>query len=277
MVFLGAAALSVVVGLVLGRIIRRQNRIGPVEGAGREWIHVDNLTEPAIMLAALLMAFMLVQTYASFQRAEEHAASEAATVLSEEQSAVLLVDADRDALQADLICYARSVVHQEWPGMAEGRGADAVTTHWEEEVRTDLVAAADRDTVRLDTSGLVGLESTRATDRRERIAEVEPAVPGALSWLIELTALSVLVLLCVFTWHLRPLVRLILVGTVAMLVLMVAVGVRELDTPFTGFVAVEPNAMEATLAEIDPGAASPALPCDPSGMPAAPAPASSGR
>ena len=87
--------------------------------------------------------------------------------------------------------------------------------------------------------------------------------------MIDVTALLVLVLLCVFTWHLRPLVRVVLVGTVVVLVLMVVVGVRELDTPYSGFVTVQPTAMRATLAEIasTTSAGGAALPCDESGSP----------
>ena len=262
LVFVGAALLAIVLGLVLGRVVRRQNRTGPVDGPGREWINVEDVTGPAITLAALLLAFMLVQTYSSFQRAEEHAATEAATVLTEHQSTDLLAEPQRSAVRGELVCYARAVVALEWPAMADG-GSDESTTYWEEQVRAQLAAAADQDTARLSVSGLVDLEDARSTSRRERIAEVEPAVPGALSWLIELTALSALVLMGVFTWHLRPLVRGILVGTVVVLVVMVVVGVRELDTPFSGFVALEPSAMRATLAEIDAPAAS--LPCDPTG------------
>lgn len=266
--FMGAAVLAIAVGLVLGHWVRRQNQAGPVDGAGREWINVEDLTGPAITLAALLLAFMLVQTFSSYQRAEQHAATEAATVLAEHEAATFLGEPDRTAVRTDLVCYARAVAEREWPAMADG-GADPVTTQWEEQLRSNLVAAADRDDARLGVSGLVGLEVDRTTSRRERIAEVEPAVPGALSWMVELTALSILVLLSVFTWHLRPLVRVILVGSVVGLVLMVVVGVRELDTPFSGTVALEPTAMRATLTEMahTMAAGGAALPCDRTGEP----------
>lgn len=268
--FLGAAVLAILVGLVLGRVVRRQNRGGPVDGAAREWINVEDLTGPAITLAALLLAFMLVQTHSSFQRAEQQAASEAATVLAEHQATAFLGEPDRTAVRTDLVCYSRAVVEREWPAMADGH-ADPITTRWEEQLRADLAAAAARDDARLGVSGLVDLEVSRATSRRERISEVAPAVPAAVSWLIELTALSILVLLCVFTWHLRPLVRTILVGTVVVLVLMVVAGVRELDTPFGGFVRLDPSAMQATQTEIAETAAAggAALPCDRTGEPVA--------
>ena len=54
------------------------------------------------------------------------------------------------------------------------------------------------------------------------------------------------------------------VGTVAGLVLLVVVGVHELDTPVTGFVAVKPVEMRTVLAEIDADA-----PCDEAGTPLA--------
>ncbi|MCB0895334.1 MAG: DUF4239 domain-containing protein [Nocardioides sp.] len=266
--FVAAAVAAILLGLVLGRSVRRQNRNGPVDGAGREWINVEDLTGPAITLAALLLAFMMVQTYSSYQRAEQHAATEAATVLAEHEAARFLTEPDRTTVRTDLVCYARAVAEREWPAMADGR-SDPLAEHWEERLRSALVAAADHDQGRLGVSGLVDLEVDRTTSRRERIAEVEPAVPGALGWMVELTALTILVLLCVFTWHLRPLVRVILVGAVVTLVLMVVVGVRELDTPFSGYVALQPTAMRSTLTEVagTSAAGGAALPCDRTGGP----------
>lgn len=255
-------AVAVTAGLGLARVVHRRHPEGPVDGARREWINVEDLTGPAITLSALLLAFMLVQTYGSFQRAEEHASSEAGIVDSEYQAAALLPAADRDAIRGDLVCYTRSVAVQEWVALADRTSAPVVDT-WTGDLESDIVGAAAHDSARLSLSDLVALESQLVSAHDERVAEAAPAVPRLLTWMIEIAALLMVVLLVGFTWHLRPLVRFSLVASVVVLLLLLVTGIRDLDSPFSGAIRISSGRIEATLAQIDHGAA----PCTADGTP----------
>ncbi|MEP9361681.1 hypothetical protein ABLE68_01865 [Nocardioides sp. CN2-186] len=247
-----ALAAAVAIGLSLARAVRRRHPEGPVDGARREWINVEDLTGPVVTLVALLLAFMLVQANNSYQRAEEHAATEAGLVESEYNAAGLLDEPDQGTLQGDLVCYARAVADLGWPRMVEGE-AHPVVNLWSAQIQQDLRVAVDTDADRVGLSNLVPLQSDLTTSRDERLAETKPAVPAAMTWLIELAALLVIVLLIGFTWHLRRLVRLSLVLTIGVLFLLLVVGINELDTPFSGAISISPDRMKAVSARIESG------------------------
>lgn len=259
-------AVAVVLGLALSRAVHRRHPEGPLDGAGREWINVEDLTGPAVTLVALMLAFMLVQTYNSFQRAETQAATEAGVVDAEYDASTLLPAADGDAIRGDLVCYARAVSEVEWDTMTD-QEASPVVASWRSVLKSDIAAAADHDPDRLSLSGLVALETQLVATHDERVAETSPAIPRGITWMVEIAALLSIVLLIGFTWHLRPLVRLSLVVSVSVLLLLVVLGIRELDTPFSGVIAIPPDRMHETSATIEAGGAGADAPCDAQGAP----------
>ncbi len=55
--------------------------------------------------------------------------SEASAVLDMSRTAALYSPSERDQVRADLYCYGRAVVYQEWPAMGHGRSSPLVD-HW---------------------------------------------------------------------------------------------------------------------------------------------------
>jgi hypothetical protein len=263
-----ALLVAIVIGLVLARVMSRRYPTGPFDYKSGEWLKVKDVVSLCGTLVALLLAFMLVQTFGSYQRAETHSATEAGVVDAQYQAAGLLGDQDRDAIRGDLACYARSISELEWVTMRDDESSPTVDG-WRDQLQADISAAAETDPDRLSLSDLVVHQNDLTGARDERLAEVEPAIPQSISWLIEITTLMVLILLISFTWHFRRLPRLMIITTVALLYLLLVGGIRELDTPFSGAVHIAPTRMHDTIARMDSSGDAAAMPCDADGVPTA--------
>jgi hypothetical protein len=71
---------------------------------------------------AVLLAFVILAAFQTYNGAHSGAASEATALLDMARNAELFPAHQRDQLRSDLICYGRAVVSYEWPAM---RGATA--------------------------------------------------------------------------------------------------------------------------------------------------------
>src|SRR5213592_2247186 len=70
---------------------------------------------------AVLLGFVVFLAFESFDTSRTGAVTEAQTIAQEFETAQLMPAAVRDRFSGELVCYARSVVHQEWPRMQSGR------------------------------------------------------------------------------------------------------------------------------------------------------------
>src|SRR4051794_16378797 len=77
---------------------------------------------------AILAGFVVVLAFQSYDASRTGAQAEARIVAHQFETAQLLPQRVRARLSGDLVCYARSVVHQEWPRMMSHPQPDAVST-----------------------------------------------------------------------------------------------------------------------------------------------------
>src|SRR4051812_49864676 len=75
---------------------------------------------------AVLLGLVVVLAFTSYDESRTGAETEALTVAQQYEVAHLLPPAGGRRLAAELICYARSVVHEEWPRMQDGTQTDAM-------------------------------------------------------------------------------------------------------------------------------------------------------
>jgi hypothetical protein len=97
---------------------------------------------------AVLLAFVVFVGFQSYTKARDGATTEAAAVTTLFRTALFWGPEQRDDLQGKLACYARAVVSQEWPLMADERSStvvDAWRDDLEETIRSlDLRTEAHR-------------------------------------------------------------------------------------------------------------------------------------
>jgi hypothetical protein len=137
---------------------------------------------------AVLLAFVVLEAFQSFNDAKTGAEQEATTVLQLSRTAEFFPAEQREPIEGDLLCYGRAVVHEEWPAMKHGLRSPVVQI-W--------VNGLERSLHRLqpDTPArqaaflqLLGQQDQRTDARRARISEANRALPPPVWFVLALGA-----------------------------------------------------------------------------------------
>jgi hypothetical protein len=176
---------------------------------------------------------------------------------------------ERDDLRADFMCYARAVIHQEWPAMRRGERAPVVDT-WITAYRTMFQGLALRSAgERLGLQDLLASARDRTYGRRDRLAEATPSVPTPL-WvgLVLAGCIVVAIQLMMADPREQTLVQGAMIGAVAAMVASGLLLINFLDHPYRSAPgSIQPSQMTLTLGmmrEQEPGLR---LPCRVDGVP----------
>src|SRR5512134_596009 len=70
---------------------------------------------------ALLLGFIVFLAFESYDNSRAGAEAEAHLVAQQVETAQFFDDDDAQKFTGQLVCYARSVIHTEWPEMESGR------------------------------------------------------------------------------------------------------------------------------------------------------------
>lgn len=257
-----AAALALVAGLVGHRFLR-----GRLEAEETPALTIRDFVLPLQTLTVFVLAFVLVTASASNGKADEAVRKEAGVVDHMFEVADYAPTAQRQRLQADVVCYVRAVRAQEWPAMAHGQASEA-PNRWSTDFRTALRQMGD------DASAfgmLVSADKERSEARQTRIAESTPAIPGAVYWLM-LAALAFLVITLALCLP-RQNTTLVTTGLVILTMLLTSVllVIRDVERPFSGVIRVTPAAMTTVENDIsedfNTAYGEGRLPCDSAGKP----------
>src|SRR5215218_1756496 len=140
---------------------------------------------------AVLLAFVVLVAFEQFNDAKDGAQAESDAVIELFRDAAFFDRADRTRMQADLVCYARAVVEQEWPAMREGNGDPLpVVERWV----VDLQAVYQRLPVRTPReeavfASILELRTARIDARRERLSQAEQTVTSPVWFILIVGAL----------------------------------------------------------------------------------------
>jgi hypothetical protein len=137
---------------------------------------------------AVLLAFVVLEAFASFNDARSGAESEATAVVELSRNSQFFADADRERFAGTLICYGRAVISSEWPAMKHGERSQLVQgwvedmgrAHRQIEVRTPTQESAFLE--------LLDQESTRVEGRRMRLSESIRNLPPPIWFILGLGA-----------------------------------------------------------------------------------------
>ncbi len=220
---------------------------------------------------AVILAFVFLLTFQSFDRARTSASSEADSVLSLFHIADQFPVPEQRLLKADLVCYGRSVVHIEWKTLAHDEQSP-VTRDWALALDHDFNAGDSGGDERVAAAYGAWYDQTdqRQAGRQGRIDEASPFVP-ALVWVFLLAGGALVI---AFVWLFadpgeRTFAQAALPVGVTTVVVSGLVLVAFFDGPYRDTSgAVRPVSMQRQLqiidSEIGPGVP---LPCDAQGRP----------
>jgi len=113
------AALVIIVVVLAGALgllahRRLSRRLATESQDSAEGIPLTDLLAPVRILVALVLAFVLVQTFSSYEDASDAANDEASAVSTEAVAAALLPSPTGPQLVGLLRCYARAVAGPGW-------------------------------------------------------------------------------------------------------------------------------------------------------------------
>jgi hypothetical protein len=256
----GAALVSVTVMFIVRRRMLRDHFFVEVErGAG-----VFAFLGTAF---AVLLAFVVLEAFASFNDARAGAESEATAVVELSRSSEFFSRADRERFAGPLICYSRAVIDDEWPAMREGERSPQVQL-WVE----SLAAALREFDVRTPTQEaaflqLLEQEANRVEARRERLSEATRALPEPVWFILGLGAALTLGFALLFADRRESfIVQGSLIAAIASLVTAGLLMVWFLDHPYTDESgSIRPAEMERQLEIVEDEQQGIVPPCDPDG------------
>jgi hypothetical protein len=224
---------------------------------------------------AIFAGFIIFLAFTSYDQSRTGGEAEALTVMQQFETAEFLPPAVRDPLTGGLVCYGRSVVHQEWPRMEDGTTGDTINPWAAALFRSLKLANPTSATEEAAYGKWLDQTSDREEGRRDRLHGAEGIIPSSI-WLVLLLIAGI-----VFAYMLffadsgeRAVSQAMLMGSATTVIVLTLVAINALDSPYrNGLGQITPIAMERSLRILDrarevTGASGP-LPCDARGAPVA--------
>jgi hypothetical protein len=222
---------------------------------------------------SVLLGLIIFLAITSYDDSRAGAEAEALAVGQQFETAQFLPAGVRAELSGELVCYARSIVHQEWPRLESGEAA-AIANPWAVELFRTLKATTPRTAAEQSAyDHWLDRTAEREEARRDRIHGAEGIIPGTL-WVVLL-----FIALVIFAYMLffadsgeRAASQAMLMGSVTAVIAAMLLLIQFLNDPYRGGLGgLEPDAMERTLetlqVEREVSGESDALPCDERGAP----------
>ena len=221
---------------------------------------------------AVLLGFVVFLAFESFDTSRSGAEREAEIVTQQLETAQLMPPAIRASLSGELVCYARAVVHQEWPRMERGTGSDELNPWTVVMFRTLRTSEPRSASEQAAYSKWLDQRSDRQDARTDRVHGAEGVIPTPLWIVLFLSALVIFGFMLLFADSgERAFVQATMMGGVAVVITSTLLLLWFLDNPFhAGVGGLKPTAMERTLEIVDQGqvvSAEIRLPCDSDGTP----------
>lgn len=200
---------------------------------------------------AVLFAFVVFFAFESYDRSSTSAEVEAQVVVQQLETAQLLPAGARAQLSAELTCYARSVVHQEWPAME--KGATLEVNEWDTQLfRTLQDVDPTTPTEQAAYAKWLDQRSDREQARQERALGEDGVIPVPLWFVLGVSAAVVWGFVFLFADRGEgAVVQAIMIGTVTVMIVSGLLVINFLDYPYNpGSGGLRPTAMQHSLRQM---------------------------
>jgi hypothetical protein len=202
---------------------------------------------------AVFAGFVIFLAFTTYDQSRNGAETEALLITQQFETAQFLPVAVKERLSGELVCYARTVVHQEWPRMESGTAGDALNPWGVALFRT--LKNADPKTAPEQAAYSKWLDQTsdREEARRDRVHGAANVIPDSLWLVLILSAGVIFVFLLFFADSAEGAVtQAMLIGSVAAVVTVTLLVIGALDTPYqAGLGQLQPAAMERALVVLE--------------------------
>jgi Protein of unknown function (DUF4239) len=223
---------------------------------------------------AVLLAFVVIAAYDSYNEARSGAEEEAQAVLELSRTLAAFESDDHARLEGVLVCYGRTVIEQAWPAMHDERQGSPVVSEWARRFRDAAFDVRAHSFIqRAALRQLLVEQDRRVEGRRIRLAEAVRVVPAPLWFVLILGAALTIGWVVLGADRRGPfLVQALVVTSVAAIVTASLLLVWFLDHPFSEESgSIRPTEMEEVLSIIDEESHAEGVevspPCTPTGDP----------
>jgi hypothetical protein len=242
--------LSVVVTVALMLVARRYGR------SGGRFSDSDRASGPFGFVGVgfvILLGFIIALSFGTYDNAATQSEVEGVAVVEQFTAAEVMPLALRNRAQADLVCYARSVVGPDWEAMKSG-GASPVTEHWITELEQAGIAFPSQNGQQT-TSLTAWHEATKERElgRRARLLVAQGEVPMLLWVLLVIAGLMVIGYVLLYADPDEGLIaQVAMMASTGALVAASLVAVAVLASPFQNEEgSIKPVGMEYSISAIE--------------------------
>jgi hypothetical protein len=222
---------------------------------------------------AVLLGFVVFLAFESFDTSRSGSVAEAQIVAEQFETAQLMPLAVRGRFSGELVCYARAVVHQEWPRMESGT-LGIGHSPWGIAMFRTLKTVEPRSAAEQAAYGKwLDQRSDRESARADRAHGAEGVIPTPL-WIVLFLSAGIIFVFMLFFADSgeRAIVQATMMGSVAVVITSTLLLLWFLDNPYHhGASGLRPVAMERTLEQLtqEEGIADGSfeIPCDVQGVP----------
>jgi hypothetical protein len=266
LIVLGVAALAITAML----LVRRQAPAGSYFEDGDRAAGVFGVLATGF---AVLLGFVVFLAFESYDTSRTGAETEAEIVTQQFETAQFFPVAVRARLSGELVCYARTVIHQEWPQMQEGTLGDTVNPWGVATFRTLKTVEPRTASEQAAYAKWLDQRSDRENARADRTHGAEGVIPTPLWIVLLLSAVVIFVFMLFFADSAeRAVVQATMMGGLAIVITSTLLLLWFLDNPYNaGVGSLQPVAMERAIRILDQETAvvggKLTIPCDARGTP----------
>ena len=266
----GVIAASAIVMVAIMLFVRRS------APAGGSFSDSDRASSVFGFLGAgfvILLGFVIFLSFGTYESAASRADEEAAAVVAQFRSSADFGGDRADAAQGELVCYARSVISQEWPSLSNGERSP-ITEDWT--VALDDIGVEEQNATSPEAEPVKAWWAStneRNLGRSGRVLVAEGQIPTLLWALLVIGAILVVGWILLYAdpeegW----LAQASMMGGVTVLVVAALLAVQVLAVPFSGESgSIDTGSMEYALVQMDQFAKAEGVPlkppCDAVGVP----------
>jgi hypothetical protein len=198
---------------------------------------------------AVLAGFVVFLAFESYDTSRSGAEAEARIVAQQFETAQFLPGPVRRQVSGELVCYARAVVHREWPRMQSGTIGNGPNP-WGVAIFESLGKAEPRSpSAQAAFSKYLDERTDREDARADRIHGAEGVIPAPLWIVVFLSAGAVFAFLLMFADSTeRVAVQATMMGGVVVVLTSILLLLSFLDNPYhDGAGSLQPVAMQRTV------------------------------
>jgi hypothetical protein len=220
---------------------------------------------------SVLLGFIVFLAFTSYDQSRSGAETEALTVVQQVETAQFFRPPTARKLTGELVCYGRSVVHDEWPKMRAGTLGDDLNPWGVRMFQTIKQVEPDAASEQSAYDKWLDQTSQREGARLDRVHGAVGVIPTPL-WIVLFFIGTIIFVYTLFFADRgeRAVVQALLMASVVSVMATLLLLLSALDNPFhSGVGGLKPVAMERTLRMIDQAlgavGAETQLPCDAQG------------